>query len=429
MAAKQIPSVDLAARALVHELDTEWVPDAWGFTCVGRSDAVRGGSTGHSLRVPFLKGRHREITVLSDSIRLRLQMVALRATLEAQQAFPAGVLPYQVNQGGSFVHYRDAAARRRQLEREGAHNAQSVLLTDISRYFPSVSVEVLIHAVQQAASAEVLQSLAVIHDINELHGYPLVEGYAACRALSNLVLLPVDRSIDCAFTRWIDDYRVFCASHDAATRARSQIERETARLGLSLSERKTRVIESSEFLTNEPELSVDPHDDLFEPDLWRPETFESMSPWARERRLRLLLRLGSEEPVHNPVALAWAVRDSLPPTALPRLAQALARTPWTDTSSKLLRHQWRLDDEFSEWRRMRLTYALWYAPTSVAEQSAEDLEALLLSSDTARPIVCRVVARHGLGLLTKHLGESLAMELSAAERDRGTPPPPIDSFL
>lgn len=418
-----------ATRSLATELDTEWLPDPWFWERPGLGDSVRGSDSGLSLHVPLLKHRTRDVTLLSDDVRIRLQRVAISATVEAQRGFSDGVLPYRVSDRSEFVHYRDAAARRRELERAAARRSRVVLLADVTRFFPSVTFEVLTDSLRRYSASIRSEDLEVLRIAELAHGYPLIEGYASARALSNIVLLSLDGALAEFFTRWIDDYRVFCASDVDAAHAVERLETEAQGLGLALSPEKTRTMSSDDFLSNEPELSIDPHEDLFDLELWRPESFSELPPWSRERRLRLLLRLGSEEQGRDPVALAWEARELLPPTVLPRLAQALARTAWSDRSTALVRHQWQLQDECSEWRRLRLSYALWYAPQHAVAEFASELEELFASSRLSRPIVSRVAARHDIGDLSASLGSELASRVMEIEADQASAGPPIESFL
>lgn len=429
------------------EADTDWAPDPWDWAYPARgwfrpnaSELLDALKHSPEALVPFLGGRVRAVPLLDPAFRFRLHSLAIRAAQAVDHIMPKGVLAYRAaHHQSDFIHYRVAARQRREYEQRLADEAAFVLITDIRSFFPRTQPEHITEPVgafdtKLAAELEMLLQMAL-----EVRGYPLPEGYAASRALSNIALSTLDSVIPHPFTRWVDDYRVFVPSETSAHATLNVMRERAAQLGFELSTQKTYVVEVAK--ASRTPSSLDSDKTL-------PTKIGSMfaglaaaDPREKERKLRLLLRFAGEARDSAMLERIADLPGGLPATALPRLAFALARCPWSPASERLLDDQLGLSDELSHWRWMRLGYALWYSPTQYIASRTEEIRHAYRHSPIAQPVLARVIAKH-TGRAMDYSGDwwhhSSARHLSlaraeadglAAPLEQPFAPPPIKSYL
>ncbi len=447
MNARLAPPVNPAAaylHSLATELDTDWAPDPWSYVDIGALDARAlmqdVNAIGASfLVVPFLGGRARRIVLLDVAARLQLQRTAVALVASVQHRLAEGVFPYRVGNDGAFAHYRQAAAERRRYELAVGSQYHFVASTDVSSFFPTVSygllkeVAICLGASFQRQESEFLRAVAGVN------GYPLLEGYAAARAIANVVLIPVDEVIDRPFTRWIDDYNIFVETEEQGRSQVASARSAAAVLGLLLSSEKTAVQSLDLFRCSQAVTSLEAHDADEVGALQALALLEEWSPRQVERFFRLGFRLAADTGRSHILEVAWDMRDRLPASVLPRMASALALTSWSDVSTRLVDHFWGMEDAFTTWRRLRLAYVLWSAPREFFLERVDIWLSALSTNPPAVLPLARSLARHlgatpTLDDLCENMPDKRAARLIAAEARRlASPavsnPPPVRSFL
>lgn len=437
-----------ALRSLQDELDTEWVPDPWGLADFHAGDTQLPGvadlESPLRLTVPFLGGRTRTVPLLDPWARLLFQQLATSAARTAEPLLRTGVCAYRLRRDDTIEHYRSALELRYQFENDLAEQYPLVLRLDIRSFFPSVRLELLDSVLPTTDGPNGLRAL--LSRFLDWFGYVLPEGYSASRALANTALVPVDTAVSSPFTRWVDDYHVFCRSDFEATCAEDGVQRAAAQLGLSLSEVKTRVLESKAAVDSANSSALGLHHSAEITDVangYRDAPVSWSNDASAERRLRLALRLAADRRDDSLLSvLIEGGADHIPASALPRLAWLLAVAPWTDGSTDLVADLLDIDDHFRQWRAARLGAALWYAPTDVVAILTDTLEELMIESPVAQPILARVLARHrpnrlwDLHDLSTSASWNRAWSLAAAEAGGVRHPdlavwrsPPVLSFL
>jgi hypothetical protein len=150
-----------------------------------------------------------------------------------------------------------------QSGRERAERCSHVLITDISDFYPRVYHHRLENALKKVApGSEIVSKLVKL--LMEFSGgvsYGLPVGGPASRLLAELLLNATDRKLladGVSFTRFVDDFRVFAPSREAAYGALISLAQFLGtNEGLSLQKTKTRVLSSEEFIG----MSLPPKDD------------------------------------------------------------------------------------------------------------------------------------------------------------------------
>jgi len=380
--------------ALIADLDTDWVPDPWGFgdlpSLVGMplpepSDL----EPPPSLIVAMLGGRRRRVPILDSWTRVVLHQAARPVLEHVEGMLGRDVLAYRMGQQGCIEHYRSALARRRDVEMEYAAEHAVGLAVDIASFFPTVKLDLLDGLLGDAPGwPRQRELLAFFH---ESFGYILPEGYGPARALANAALIPLDAVIHAPFTRWVDDYRIFCDSKEEASDVLGAMTDQAASMGLRLSEGKTRIVSSTEFDTSGGSVVDHTIDQL---DALRPDDGPVVGA-ADERSLRLTLRLAAERGDGRLLDdMLQFEPDQIPATAIPRLAWLIASTPWTDASTALIRNLCCIEDDLCSWRLARLGPAMWYSPPSEIASLATDVMPRLAERAVLHPLLSRLVAHH-----------------------------------
>jgi hypothetical protein len=431
-------------RSLATELDTDWAPDPWSYVDIDPLDTTAlmpgvNSINASFLVVPFLGGRARRVVLLDVAARLQLQRTAVALVASVQDHLAEGVFPYRVGDDGEFAHYREAAAKRRRYEFAVGSQYPFVATTDVVSFFPAVSYDLMKEVVHSLGAPLQPRDSEFLRAVTAVNGYPLLEGYAAARALANTVLISVDEAIDRPFTRWIDDYNIFVETDEEGRSQVESVRSAAGALGLLLAKEKTTVQPLGVFQCSQAVTSLESHDDVNALGLEALALPEEWSQRQVERFFRLRFRIAAETGQNEILAAAWDIRDRLPPSVLPRMAAALALTSWSSVSARLVEHFWGIEDPFTTWRRLRLAYVLWYAPREfVLERFDIWLSAFSTDSPVAPPLG-RSLARHlgansTLDEVCANLPDRRAAGLIAAEaRGHADPavckPPPVHSYL
>jgi hypothetical protein len=436
-------SADVAA-SLAAELDTEWAPDPWRWADLRfrPADWMHRSAVDDELStlvVPFVGGRPRVAPLLGVPARIRFQIAATEVTAELDSCLSPTVLAYRVGADRVVEHYRTALARRRSVEQAFTGEFEFVGLADIERFFLTVRFDLLRRVLSASSGWSALAS--VLSAFTTAYGHPLVAGHAAARALANFALLPVDGCLQSRFTRWVDDYRVYSHSEEGARAAIEALTAGAARVGLSLNHAKSVVLPSREVFHHDY-VSVVSHSDLEATPYPVSPDFEIQD----ERRLRLALRLATQNRDDAWLrSLATLDPTVIPASALPRLTTLLATCPWTDASTGLVENLLTIDDDYANWRALRLAYALWYAPSDAMGSLLKPLRLAAERCDGVRHIAARVFARHApeilwdLGDVSRSVSWLRSWTLGAIEAGflptKNLPPdivripPPITSYL
>jgi hypothetical protein len=425
----------------VTELDTHWLPDPWGWADLLAGEAWRAEELRTALGaliVPLIGKPPRRIPILDEEMQLGFMRAALPFLLRHDRHLARGVFAYRIGEDGSIGHYRTALASRLLLEQELYARTKWVARADVKSFFASVNLRTF-EAAGKYLRNESPSLYGWFARLEDGLGYVLPEGYAAARSLSNICLQPIDNALASQeFTRWVDDYRVFSHNRGEAQRAIEQMSAAARRIGLELSEEKTRVVPADDERDIDVVSIVD-HDS----DRCHVETtvlgFPLMS--RLERTLRFELRTATARMDARILdQLLGMTGPEIPATALPRLAAALAVLPWSSCSEALLIRLLSLEDELTEWRCGRLAYAAWFLPSDVVSRVVPRLSEVYGRSQSLRPILLRVFARHApelVGQLVERFGGVSARCVELASREacrahvvgKATPQPPLHSYL
>lgn len=289
----------------------------------------------------------RPFVALSPRDLLLYQALVDRSVVEIRSALPPDDVVYAYRPTD-----RDAAASienrswsdfqhraRAGLESGSSH----ILETDIAGFFLHIRPQTI---VQRLLSVGVDESVSL--DIGDLLGHFLVDGVhglpqglAPSSALSNLALMPLDRSFadDDNYFRWSDDIRYLAPSFSAGTAIQEKIERILYTEGFSIGAGKTSVTKAATALGRMTDLqasldairdenlreaisNVGPYDEIDEAEAVADADYqaagsfyeETIAPlrkgeWSKDRlfrtKLRFILRTLSRHA--NPVALKDAV--------------------------------------------------------------------------------------------------------------------------
>ncbi len=155
----------------------------------------------------------------------------------------------------AFLHRAKALASKRQVK--------WVVVTDIADFYPRIYSHPLENALAACTGmkghVEAIKSL--VKGWNDRKSYGIPVGPAPSRLLAELVIDDVDqalRSEGIDVIRYIDDYRMFCASEIDAHRALAFLADALFRMhGLTLQQQKTSILQTEDFLKR----YVTPHED------------------------------------------------------------------------------------------------------------------------------------------------------------------------
>lgn len=421
---RDIESVDAALRSFRRELDTDWLPDPWGWrdlTADG-SDLAGVGTQDHieTMKVGLVGGRQREVPLLSTGLRLRLQLAAARLLETGQSNLSDGVRGYRLEPDGTIVHYRRELARRRDVERELAVRWPVVGVTDLRRFFRSLTLPMIERALSPyLTGGTALAVLPVLRDLEASIGYAVPEGYAAARALASLCLAELDSEVSQPFSRWIDDYRIFVSDGASAERALDEFRTAASTLGYEVASEKTRIRDSA-YLRGVSTSLGDHDEDVVDPSAEARGLLAargSIEPATFERRMRFLVRLAAERQETEIVELLAAGSASeLPAAVVPRLAWLIAATADAAAARALAEKLLSVDDDLASWRALRLGAAFWYLPQEATGNHLSRIEELCAASGSVRSAWLRTIARH----VPEHLDHFLSAEVPRRHRVMAT---------
>ena len=111
---------------------------------------------------------------------------------------------------GTIEHYRDALQNRDRCNTLLAKAYPVALLADVASFFRNTRVGLIERILPHTVASQAL--VTTLTDLEGIYGYALPEGYSAARCLANWYLAPVDTTIHVPFTRWVDDYVLYCES-------------------------------------------------------------------------------------------------------------------------------------------------------------------------------------------------------------------------
>lgn len=131
-----------------------------------------------------------------------------------------------------------------------------VVLADIADFYPRIYLHRLENALSSATKSLPTHAKAIIQLIkgwNQNVSYGIPVGNNPSRLLAELVIDDVDRTLfaeDVIFTRYVDDYRIFCDSRQHAYQCLARLANvlyETH--GLTLQSQKTKILTAGEFVS------------------------------------------------------------------------------------------------------------------------------------------------------------------------------------
>lgn len=438
------PYVELAVEpmvdqmVLVPELETDWAPDPWAWRLSAGSRSFERAYQAAAaeyplwLNVPFPGGKRRRVPLLGPWTRAVHTSVAHLVAADENGSLREGVHGFRTDEKGALEHYRSALARRRDYEHALVQTYDYVLTTDVREFFSSITDSTLAETVLAQLNPSIRPvATAAMRLVSSQVGYPVPEGYNAARAIASLVMRPVDAVIDRPFSRWIDDYKIFSADRLALEHALDTVAAAVREIGLELNTAKSTISESSRLDTNYVgSLDCSTHDHEEVEGL--ADTLRSEHP--NEKRVRFLVRLATEQSDDRVLAPLARYSVKIPDVAMPRIAWLIGTQPDHPTTQNIVDALLDMESDYAEWRFLRLSYALWYLPTSAV---AELVPRLLLAAErwpSTEGVIARVLARHApQALRSLSLVERLpsrSSELVIEEMNGSSMPgPPLRSYL
>jgi hypothetical protein len=152
--------------------------------------------------------------------------------------------PYFFDRARSWSAYKEATLTDPALAQDGA----VVIQTDISSFYEHVYHHRLENSVKdlfQSSSTLALQVARFLIKLASGRSFGLPVGGQFARILAEVMLTPVDQSLDEAgiiWHRYVDDFTLICASQQEAYRALSVLSHSLADYGLSLNRTKTTIL-------------------------------------------------------------------------------------------------------------------------------------------------------------------------------------------
>jgi len=138
---------------------------------------------------------------------------------------------------------------------ELVNNHQFVVVTDIADFYPRIYLHRLENALSAALPSLPDHSKAIIKLMkgwNQNVSYGIPVGNSPSRLLVEIVIDDIDRMLlaeGMVFTRFVDDYRIFCDSRQEAYRCLARLANALHDShGLTLQEQKTKILTSQEFV-------------------------------------------------------------------------------------------------------------------------------------------------------------------------------------
>lgn len=254
---------------------------------------------------------------VADIVQLHRAVEFLRD--DADATLGPGVCGYRRGAEDGFSYSRENIRFHEMIAAE-TENAQYVVLADIQEFFWHSDWDLVLRRAVDLTSHEAaapLRRFAQAASAAGIHCLPA--GYADARLLGNVVLRAVDDVVTAPMVRWVDDYRIFCASEEEAASQLQALRGALAADGLRLNERKTAAVQAGSFAWG----LGDSLQSVYHPDVERPEQVRAS--------LRTVFFRAAQEPIRDRRALRFV---------LPRLAEqgddcavewalsALPQIPW-----------------------------------------------------------------------------------------------------
>jgi hypothetical protein len=157
----------------------------------------------------------------------------------------------------NFLMFRHNSGYSQFQEYSGelAQQYSFVVLADIADFYPRIYLHRLENALSSAASslpthAKAITQLIKGWNYNVSYGIPV--GNNPSRVLAELVIDDVDRTLfaeNVIFTRFVDDYRIFCNSKQEAYQCLARLANILYEMhGLTLQSQKTKILSSDDFI-------------------------------------------------------------------------------------------------------------------------------------------------------------------------------------
>jgi hypothetical protein len=235
------------------ELREDWLT-GWAADSAGLYDVdgyVRGGVS-HTdrplqwLTVPRPGGSPMRVPVLHPYFHVRLHRLGAKVRETIDNALLSGVIGYRRGcdpESPYAKRWQDFSAATRDHARLAGH----VVFADVSHFFHSANWECAVKALDglgQHAEADELADIARSLSVAGLSWLP--PGYGDARMLANLVLDPIDRSLNVPFVRWVDDYRLFVPYGDATDGIVDSLASELRAHGFALNRLKLRCLSAGD---------------------------------------------------------------------------------------------------------------------------------------------------------------------------------------
>jgi hypothetical protein len=267
------------------------------------------------LSLPWLAALNRAVDVLKEA---------------ADGALAPSVCGYRRGAQPGTAYSREHR-RFSEFARAEATGAAVVVSADVRRFFAATSWATVLAACERVVPTVSTADLAVLAEhFNRTGLTHLPAGYADARFLANVVLADADKAIELPFARWVDDYRIFAPSIDAAQDALTRLGTALETAGLMLNQDKVTLQSADDFLATCGSAFTS----VYHPELEGPDTVRAAlrslfleaapDPVRHRRSIRFVLpRLANEQ---DDIAVDWALavlRDL--PWESPRIVAYLAR--------------------------------------------------------------------------------------------------------
>jgi len=133
-----------------------------------------------------------------------------------------------------------------------SHNSEYVITTDVADFYPRINHHRIENALNRLPSPSDLpmRIMKLLTSFSKTVSYGLPIGGPASRILAELALVPVDAHLfrrKIKFTRYADDYCIFCDSKSEAYKLLVLLSEKLFNEGLILQKNKTRILTSKEF--------------------------------------------------------------------------------------------------------------------------------------------------------------------------------------
>jgi hypothetical protein len=198
------------------------------------------------LSVPRQTGPARNAIQLSGRAMGFMRQAVFELREFSDLTLDPAVCGYRTGAAGA-VRYDQEYRRYREMSLALAEHSPFVLSIDLKNFFGTIvrkRVGTRMRARYGDRWLAVDDLLARLEELG-IHGLPA--GYGDSRLIANAILAEVDESINCEFTRWVDDYRIGVHSESHAAEVIDKVDLVLSRLGLELNHEKTILRVSPEF--------------------------------------------------------------------------------------------------------------------------------------------------------------------------------------